>query len=56
VIADYTADFEDPGELARRLADTVGVVEHGLFPAPMVTQVVVARGEQVEIRDVPGEA
>jgi ribose 5-phosphate isomerase A len=56
VIADYTADFEDPGELARRLADTVGVVEHGLFPAPMVTQVVVGRGEQVEIRDIPGEA
>jgi ribose 5-phosphate isomerase A len=55
VIADYTADFEDPEELARRLADTVGVVEHGLFPAAMVAQVVVARGEQVEIRDLTGE-
>jgi ribose 5-phosphate isomerase A len=55
VIADYTADFEDPEELARRLADTVGVVEHGLFPAVMVAQVVVARGEQVEIRDLTGE-
>ena len=55
IIADYTADFEDPEELARRLADTVGVVEHGLFPAAMVTQVVVARGEQVEIRDLTGE-
>jgi ribose 5-phosphate isomerase A len=54
VIADYTADFDDPGELARRLADTVGVVEHGLFPAAMVAQVVVAKGEHVEICDVPG--
>jgi ribose 5-phosphate isomerase A len=56
VIADYTADFDDPEELARRLADTVGVVEHGLFPAAMVAQAVIARGEQVEIRDVTGEA
>ena len=55
VIADYTTDFDDPEELARRLADTVGVVEHGLFPAAMVAQVVIARGEQVEIRDLPGE-
>jgi ribose 5-phosphate isomerase A len=55
VIADYTADFDDPEELARRLADTVGVVEHGLFPAAMVAQVVIARGDQVEIRDLPGE-
>jgi ribose 5-phosphate isomerase A len=56
VIADYTADFDDPGELATRLADTVGVVEHGLFPPAMVAQVVVAEGERVEIRDSPGEA
>jgi ribose 5-phosphate isomerase A len=55
VIADYTADFDDPEELARRLADTVGVVEHGLFPAAMVAQVVIARGDQVEFRDLPGE-
>jgi ribose 5-phosphate isomerase A len=50
VIADYTAAFDDPESLARRLAETVGVVEHGLFPAAMVSQVVTARGEQVEIR------
>jgi ribose 5-phosphate isomerase A len=52
IIADYTAEFDEPGELARRLADTAGVVEHGLFPAAMVAQVVIANGEQVEIRDV----
>ena len=50
VIADHTAAFDDPESLARRLAETVGVVEHGLFPAAMVSQVVTARGEQVEIR------
>jgi ribose 5-phosphate isomerase A len=52
IIADYTAEFDDPEELARRLADTVGVVEHGLFPAAMVSEVVIARGDQIEIRDV----
>jgi ribose 5-phosphate isomerase A len=52
IIADYTAVFDDPEELARRLADTVGVVEHGLFPAAMVSEVVIARGEQIEIRNV----
>jgi ribose 5-phosphate isomerase A len=52
VIADYTAEFDDPEVLARRLAETVGVVEHGLFPAAMVSDVVVARGEQVETRAV----
>ena len=52
VIADYTADFDDPAELATRLATTVGVVEHGLFPTEMVSDVVVARGEQVEIRSL----
>ena len=51
VIADYTATFADPERLARRLAETVGVVEHGLFPAAMVSQVVTARGEEVEIRN-----
>ena len=50
VIADYTAALEDPEELATRLSATVGVVEHGLFPASMVSDVVVARGEVIEIR------
>ena len=52
VIADYMAEFDDPQELARRFAEEVGLVEHGLFPAAMVAQVVIARGEQVEIREV----
>jgi ribose 5-phosphate isomerase A len=48
IIADFTGEFEDPEELSWRLSSTVGVVEHGLFPAEMVSDVVVARGEEVE--------
>jgi len=52
VIADYTGAFDDPAEFAARLSATVGVVEHGLFPASMVSDVVIGRGEQVEIRNL----
>ena len=52
VIADYTGVFDDPVELAARLSATVGVVEHGLFPAAMVSDIVVGHGEQVEIRNL----
>jgi ribose 5-phosphate isomerase A len=52
VIADYTGEFHDPAELAARLSATVGVVEHGLFPAAMVSDVIVARGEQIEMRSL----
>jgi len=48
VIADFVGDFDDPAVLAARLSATVGVVEHGLFPAAMVSEVVVGRGDQVE--------
>jgi ribose 5-phosphate isomerase A len=48
VIADFTGAFEDPAELATRLSATIGVVEHGLFPPEMVTDVLVARGGDVE--------
>jgi ribose 5-phosphate isomerase A len=50
VIADYREDFDDPAELAARFSAAVGVVEHGLFPAAMVSDVIVARGGQVERR------
>jgi ribose 5-phosphate isomerase A len=48
VIADYLGPIDDPGELAGRLAGTPGVIEHGLFPPAMVTEILVARGETVE--------
>jgi ribose 5-phosphate isomerase A len=53
VIADYLEAFDDPAELAARLSATVGVVEHGVFPTSMVSDVVVGRGEQIEIRSLP---
>ena len=52
VIADFVGDFDDAAELAARLSATVGVVEHGLFPASMVSDVVIARGEQIETRSL----
>ena len=48
VIADYLGEFDDPEALAARLAAEVGVVEHGLFPAAMVSEVIAARGNAVE--------
>jgi ribose 5-phosphate isomerase A len=50
VIADYTGAFEDPQGLADRLAGEPGVVEHGLFPPALVSEIVVAVGASVEIR------
>jgi ribose 5-phosphate isomerase A len=48
VIADFVGQFDDPGDLAARLSATVGVVEHGLFAPALVSEIVVARGEDVE--------
>ncbi len=48
MIADYLGEFDDPETLAAQLSAAVGVVEHGLFPASMVSEVLVARGELVE--------
>jgi ribose 5-phosphate isomerase A len=47
VIADYLGEVADPVELAARLSSVPGVVDHGLFPAEMVSDVLVAEGEQV---------
>lgn len=52
VIADYTAAFDDPRALADRLAAEVGLVEHGLFPPELVSEVVVATGASVSTRTV----
>lgn len=48
VIADYLGPVGDPAELAARLAATPGVVEHGLFPPVLVSEVLVATGDRVE--------
>ncbi len=57
VIADYGGPIEEPGALAARLAAMPGIVEHGLFPATMVSELVVARGaevERIDLRAAPG--
>jgi ribose 5-phosphate isomerase A len=48
VIADYLGPVEDPADLADRLAAVPGVVEHGLFPPELVSEVLVARDGRVE--------
>lgn len=50
VIADYLGEVGDPAELAARLASAPGVVEHGLFGPELVSEILVARGDEVERR------
>jgi ribose 5-phosphate isomerase A len=41
VIADYTGEIGDPRALAARLSAEPGLVEHGLFPPELVSDVIV---------------
>jgi ribose 5-phosphate isomerase A len=50
VLADWLAAVDDPERLATQLSATPGVVEHGLFPAQLVSEILVGRGESVERR------
>lgn len=43
LIADYVGEVDDPAELGRALKQIPGVVEHGLFPPEIVTEVLVGR-------------
>ncbi len=54
VLAEYIGPIGDPGELASRLSDTPGVVEHGLFAPAMVSDILVGRSNQV-LRRRPGD-
>jgi ribose 5-phosphate isomerase A len=48
VIADFHGDTGDLTVLSARLAGTPGVVEHGLFPPELVSEILVARNGTVE--------
>ena len=48
VIADYLGPVGDPRARAEALSATPGVVEHGLFPPELVSEVLVGRGDEVE--------
>jgi ribose 5-phosphate isomerase A len=54
LIADYLGEVGDPDALAARLSATPGVVEHGLFPASMVSDVLIAGPEGIEHRRPTG--
>ncbi|MFL5937156.1 MAG: ribose 5-phosphate isomerase A [Gaiellaceae bacterium] len=47
LLADYLGPVEDPGELTARLSVTPGVVEHGLFPPQLTSEIIVATGSSV---------
>jgi ribose 5-phosphate isomerase A len=48
LIADYRGPVGDPAELAARLSAIPGVVEHGLFPPALLSEILVGRGGAVE--------
>jgi ribose 5-phosphate isomerase A len=50
LIADYLGSIGDPRELASRLSETPGVVEHGLFAPEMVSSILIAGERGVERR------
>ena len=52
VIADYWGEVGDPAALACRLESEPGVSGHGLFPPSLVTDIVVARGGEIDHRTV----
>lgn len=47
-IADYLGEVGDVAALAGRLAETPGVVDHGLFAPSLVSEIIVGRGDDVE--------
>jgi len=52
LIAEYRGEIGDVAALAARLEAMPGVVDHGLFPPELVSEILVARGSNVE-RIVP---
>lgn len=47
-IADYGGPIDDPAALAERLEADPGITSHGLFPASMVSEVLVGAGDGVK--------
>ena len=52
LIADWHGPLGDPAAAAAALSATPGVVDHGLFEPALVSDVLIARGEEVEHRRV----
>jgi ribose 5-phosphate isomerase A len=47
LLADYLGPVDDPDQLATRLSLTPGVVEHGLFPPHLTSEILVATGSSI---------
>lgn len=47
LIADYHGDVYDPATTAARLSATPGVIEHGLFPPDLVTEIIIGDRKMV---------
>ena len=47
LLADYLGPVGDPDKLATRLSLTPGVVEHGLFPPHLTSEILVATGSSI---------
>lgn len=52
VIADYAGDLSDPEALAARLSATPGVIDHGLFPPSLTSEVIVAGPDGIARRAI----
>jgi len=52
LIADFQGDVGDPEALAERFEKVPGVVDHGLFPPTLTSDVLIATGDAVEHREV----
>jgi ribose 5-phosphate isomerase A len=52
LIADYRGEVTNPRDLAATLSATPGVVDHGLFAPELTRTILVARGSEVERRDL----
>ena len=51
-IADHFGAVDDPAETAARLSATPGVIDHGLFPPALVSDVLIAHGDEIEHREI----
>jgi ribose 5-phosphate isomerase A len=52
VIADYLGPVGDPAGCATRLSSALGVIDHGLFPPALVSDVIIGRGDVVDRRAI----
>jgi ribose 5-phosphate isomerase A len=50
LIADYQGEIDDPDDLARHFETRPGVIDHGLFPPSLTSDILIANEDEVERR------